>query len=80
MHHVVRSGLRVKGSEVAPIETPPTTSQYEIIVEKIFPDAQVGGGAGGINAICSRPEIADDVISGYDVYFSVLPCYEFVSC
>ena len=28
--------------------------------EKIFPDAEVGGGAGGISAICSRPEVADD--------------------
>ena len=27
----------------------------------------VGAGAGGINAFCSRPEVADDVISGCNV-------------
>ena len=26
-----------------------------------------GDGSGGMNAICSRPEVADDVISGEDV-------------
>ena len=52
----------------------------EIIERKKFPDAEVGGGAGGINAICIRPEIADDVISGYGADFSGLPCCEFVSC
>ena len=26
------------------------------------PNAEVGGGAGGINAICGRPEVADDVV------------------
>ena len=31
---------------------------------KIFPDAEVGG---GINVICSQPEVADDIISGYNV-------------
>ena len=36
----------------------------EIIEKKIFPDAEVGG---GIYAICSRPEVADDVISGYNL-------------
>ena len=36
-------------------------------IEKIFPDAEVGGGAGGINDICIRPAVADDVISGYNV-------------
>ena len=33
--------------------------------EEIFPNTEVGGGAGGINAICSRPEVTDDVIVGY---------------
>ena len=37
----------------------------EIIEEKIS-DAEVGGGA-DINAICSRPEVADGVISGNNV-------------
>ena len=35
--------------------------------EKVFPDTEVGGGASGINGICSRPEATDDVISGYNV-------------
>ena len=39
----------------------------KIIGKKIFPDAEVRGSAGGINAICIRPEVADDVISGYNV-------------
>ena len=39
----------------------------EIFEKKSFPDAKVGGGAGGTNTICSRPEVADDVISGTDV-------------
>ena len=39
----------------------------EIIEINIFPDAEVGGGAGGPNAICSRPKVAGDVISGYNV-------------
>ena len=30
-------------------------------------DAEVGSSAGGTNAICSRPETANDVISGYNV-------------
>ena len=34
---------------------------------EIFPDAAVSGDAGDINAICSRAEVADDVISGYNV-------------
>ena len=32
--------------------------------ENIFPEARVSGGAGGTSASCSRPEVADDVISG----------------
>ena len=32
-----------------------------------FPDAAVGGGPGCISAICTRPQVADDVISGYNV-------------
>ena len=37
--------------------------------EKIrtFPDAEVGGGADGINAICSRSEVSDYVIPGCNV-------------
>ena len=29
-------------------------------------DSEVGNGSGGVNANCSRPEAADDVISGED--------------
>ena len=35
--------------------------------EKISPNAEVSGGVGGINVICSRPRVADDVISSYNV-------------
>ena len=36
----------------------------EIIEKKIFHDAEVGGDAGSIDAICSTYEAANDVISG----------------
>ena len=39
----------------------------EIIEKKIFPDAAVRGGPSGINAVYSRQEVADGVISGYNV-------------
>ena len=48
--------------------------------EQIFSDTEVDCGTGGINASCSRPEVADDVNSGYNVDFSGLLCWEFVSC
>ena len=47
--------------------------------EKIYPDAEVGGGTGGINDICSRTEVADEIISGYNVETigtTVLQIYE----
>ena len=44
-----------------------TCSIFQDYREKIFPDAEVVGGAGCINAICSRPGVADYVISGYNV-------------
>ena len=34
--------------------------------EKIFPNAEFGGGTSGINAICCRPEVVN-VIFGYAV-------------
>ena len=34
--------------------------------KKSYCDGEVGGG-GGVNTICSRPEVADAVISGQDV-------------
>ena len=54
-------------------------AEFSEIIEKsrkkmISWDAEVSGGAGAINAICSRLEVADDVISGYNVYsFSSFP-------
>ena len=36
-------------------------------IMEYFPDAEAGGGAGGISAICSRLEVANDVISGCNV-------------
>ena len=36
-------------------------------LENIFPGADDSGGAGGINAICNRPAVADDVVSGCNV-------------
>ena len=41
--------------------------QFPIVNFYSFPSAEVGGGASVINAICSRSEVADDVISGYNV-------------
>ena len=32
-----------------------------------FCDSEVGDDSGGMNAICSRPEVADKVVSGTDV-------------
>ena len=32
-----------------------------------FCDGEVGEGSGGVNAICSQPEVPDDVIYGDDV-------------
>ena len=40
---------------------------FSEIMGKIFPDPEVDSGAGGTNAICSRPEVANDVISGRNV-------------
>ena len=53
----------------------------EKIEEKIFLDAELSGGAGGINGICSQPEVADDVISGYnEEAFRDYHATIFVSC
>ena len=35
----------------------------EIFQKRSFCDDEVGDGSGGMNAICSRPEVADDGIS-----------------
>ena len=39
--------------------------------------AEVGYGSGGMNAICNRPEVADDVTSSTDVY--TFRCNAFVN-
>ena len=51
----------------------------EIIEKKIFPDAEVADGI-NINAVCSRLEVADDVILVKVYKLSGLSCCEFVSC
>ena len=40
----------------------------------MFPDVEVGSGVVGIGAICSRPDVADDVIviSGYNLFGTLL--------
>ena len=48
-----------------------------------FSHGEVGDGGDGLNTICSRPEAADDVISGTDVkckHLPVLRLYELVVC
>ena len=48
-------------------------STFRDFPERSFCDGEVSDGSGSINAICSRPEVADDVVSGTDVnYISVL--------
>ena len=42
-------------------------SYCENRIKKSFCHGEGGGGGGDVNAICSRLEIADDVISGRDV-------------
>ena len=37
---------------------------YKIFYKDHFFDGEVGGGSDGMNAICHRPEVADDVASG----------------
>ena len=41
-----------------------------------FCDGDVGDGSGGVNAICSPPEIPDDIVYSEDVYFRVLRLYK----
>ena len=46
-----------------------------IFQKRSFYDGEVGCGSGGMNAMCSRPEVADDVISGTDV--GTFRCYAY---
>ena len=47
------------------------------IFQKDHFDGRVGDGSGGMNAICSRPDVADDVISGNDI--ATFRCYAYVN-
>ena len=42
-------------------------SSFRDFTKRSFYDGEVGGDCGDVNAICSRPEVADDVFSGEDV-------------
>ena len=44
----------------------PALAVSEIFKNDCFVDGEVGNGSRGVNAICSRPKAADDVISGED--------------
>ena len=43
-----------------------SSSGFRDFPKRLFCDGEVGDGGCGINAICSRPELAGDVISGED--------------
>ena len=38
----------------------------EILKKLSFYHGEVGDGSGGMNAMCSRPEVSDNVVSGTD--------------
>ena len=42
-------------------------STFRGFQRRSFCDGKVGDGGGGMNAICSRPEVADDATSGIDI-------------
>ena len=42
-------------------------STFRDIPKRSFCDGEVGDDSGGMSAICSQPEVADDVISSIDV-------------
>ena len=43
-----------------------SSSNVRDFSKRSFCDGEVGDGSGGVKAICSRPKVADDVISGED--------------
>ena len=53
-------GYIVENFEVA------SSSSLRDFLKQLFCDDKVWDGSGGVNAICSQPEIADDDISGED--------------
>ena len=44
-------------------------STFRDIPKRSFCDSEIGDGSGGINAICSRPGVAGDIISDNDNTF-----------
>ena len=75
----VISGQNIKtgqGSAVINVEGA-SFSTFLNIPKRSFCDVEVGDGSGGMNATCSRPEVADDVISGIyvDTFFKLEGCY-----
>ena len=44
-----------------------SSSSFRDFPERLFCDAEAYSGSGGLNAICSRLEVADDVISNRDL-------------
>ena len=43
-----------------------SSSSFRDFPKRLFCDGEVGDGSGGVNAICRRPEVADDVLSSED--------------
>ena len=41
-----------------------SSTSFRDFPKRLFCDGEVGDGSGGMNAICSLPEVAGDVISG----------------
>ena len=39
-------------------------STFRDVPKRSFCDSEIGDGSSGMNVICNRPEVADDVISG----------------
>ena len=54
-----------EGCLVVNLEVASSSSFWDFL-KRLFCDGDVGDGGSGVNAICSRPEVADDVISGED--------------
>ena len=44
-----------------------SSGSFQSFPKRSFSDGEVGDGSGGVDAICSRPEVPDDVIYGEDV-------------
>ena len=53
-------------------------SNFRYFPKSSFCDGEVGDGSGGVNAICSRPEVADDAFPVRWVYLPIICPYEVV--